>query len=74
MLSPSKAPRTNFAGVLAEVEASADQAFELVPHFHTGKLERPRHLVACEQTEFDTLAIMLDAGRRALQIMIQQNR
>jgi len=36
-------------------------ALRVVPHFHTGKLERPRHLVAREQTQFDTLAAVLDA-------------
>jgi hypothetical protein len=58
--------------VRADIEASAHQAFRVVPHFHTVKLERPRHLVAREQTQFDTLAAVLDGVRRASQVIVQE--
>jgi hypothetical protein len=60
--------------VLADIEASAHQAFRVVPHFHTVKLERPRHLVAREQTQFDTLAVVLAAVRLASQVVVQEKR
>jgi hypothetical protein len=67
-------PQANFGVVLAYIEASAHQALRVVPHFHTGKLERPRHLVAREQTQFDALAAVLDAVRRASQVIVQEKR
>jgi hypothetical protein len=42
--------------VVSKIEAVADQAFRVVSHLHTGKLKRPHHLVAGEQTQLDALA------------------
>jgi hypothetical protein len=65
-------PRANFRVVLADIEASAHQAFRVVPHFHTGKLERPRHLVAREQTQFDTFAALREILKHRMRGVSEQ--
>ena len=58
----------------ADVKAAAHQAFVVVMRSQAGKLERPGHFVAAEQSQFDPLTVMLDAVRRSLQVMVQQER
>ena len=44
-LSRSDETATNLSVVLADVEAATHQTFYIIARFHTGELERPRHLV-----------------------------
>jgi len=57
-----------------DIEAATHQTFGVIPRFQTGSFERVDHLLAGEQCQLKTFAVVLNSVRRAAQVVQQNNR